>query len=83
MIKIVYDPDGSLMEKAQRKALGLPVDDDFTVEDEANRAGEIEMAEPALGNKAKSAVLPFGHLGGGSVASANEAADEDMEEEKS
>ena len=84
MIKIVYDPDGSLMEKAQRKALGLPVDDDFTVEDEANKAEEIAMmAEPALGNKAKSAVLPFGHLGGGGASVASEAPDEDMEEEKS
>jgi len=33
MIKIVYDPDGSLMEQAQRKDLGLPADDDFTVEE--------------------------------------------------
>ena len=41
------------------------------------------MTEPALGSKAKSAVLPFGHLGGGSVAGANEVPDEDMEEEKS
>lgn len=31
MIKVVYDPDGSLMEKAQRKELGLPEDDDFSV----------------------------------------------------
>ena len=53
------------------------------MEDEANKAEEIEiMAEPALGNKAKSAVLPFGHLGGGASV-AGEAPDEDMEEEKS
>ena len=39
------------------------------------------MAEPLLGSKAKSAVLPFGHLGGG--AAAGEAPDEDMDEEKS
>jgi len=83
MIKVVYDPDGSLMEKAQRKALGLPVDDDFSVDaDEAAKEKQIEiMAEPALGMKAKSAVLPFGHLGGSAAAA--EAPDEEMEEEKS
>ena len=54
------------------------------MEDEANKAEEIEMmAEPALGHKAKSAVLPFGHLGGGGASVANEAPDEDMEEERS
>ena len=80
MIKVVYDPDGSLMENAQRKALGLPADDDFSVKD-SNKTEEIVMAEPLLGSKAKSAVLPFGHLGGG--AAAGEAPDEDMDEEKS
>ena len=33
MIKVVYDPDGSLMEKAQRRELGLPEDDDFSVKE--------------------------------------------------
>jgi len=28
MIKIVYDPDLSLMEKARRKALGLPKEEE-------------------------------------------------------
>ena len=77
MIKVVYDPNGSIMEKAQRKALGLPTDDDFSV----SKTEEIMMDEPALGNKAKSVALPFGHLGGG--AAVGEAIDEDMEEEKS
>lgn len=39
------------------------------------------MNEPALGSKAKSVALPFGHLGGG--AALGEALDEEMEEEKS
>ena len=89
MIKIVYDPDGSLMEKAQRKALGLPEDDDEALEQAKEK--EVEsMAQPGLGNKAKSAFLPFGHLGGGGSAAANEASgaganDQDMQdvEEKS
>lgn len=58
MIKVVYDPDGSLMEQAQRKDLGLPADDDFTVEEKQ----AIEMAEPSLGSKAKSMALPFSHM---------------------
>lgn len=37
------------------------------------------MNEPALGSKAKSMALPFGHLGGGAV----EPNDEEMVEEKS
>ena len=37
------------------------------------------MKEPALGSKAKSMALPFGHLGGGAV----EHNDEVMVEEKS
>ena len=32
MVKLVYDPDGSLMDQAQRKELGLPADNDFAVE---------------------------------------------------
>lgn len=68
------------MDKAQRKALGLPTNDDFTIED-ASKPQEIEMNEPALGNKAKSVALPFGHLGGGTAA--GEIPDEEMEEEKS
>jgi len=57
MVKLVYDPDGSLMEQAQRKELGLPADDDFKMEEEQ----VLEMSEPVLGGKAKSA-MPFGVL---------------------
>lgn len=75
MIKVVYDPDGSLMEQAQRKELGLPPDDDFSIPEDK----VIEMDEPALSNKAKSAFLPFSNLHGGTAAEA----DAEMEEEKS
>jgi hypothetical protein len=33
MIKVVYDPDGSHMERARRKALGIPNEEDFNIED--------------------------------------------------
>ena len=76
MIKVVYDPDGSLMEQAHRKELGLPADDDFTPDEQQ----VIEMSEPALGNKAKSVALPFGNLK--ATGSAVEL-DAEMAEEKS
>ena len=37
MIKIVYDPDLSRMEKARRKALGLPKEEEST-EEEKNKS---------------------------------------------
>lgn len=79
----MYDPDGSLMEKAHRKDLGLPADDDFSMENETEAAAKIErlietMEQPAI-NKAKSAI-PFGHLQGGLAAQDN--GDAEMEEEK-
>ena len=60
MIKVVYDPDGSLMEKAQRKELGLPEDDDFSVKEKSDEQ-LIAVEEPPNFHKAKS-VLPFSHL---------------------
>jgi len=33
MIKVVYDPDGSHMERARMKALGIPNEEDFNLED--------------------------------------------------
>ena len=64
------------MEKANRKASGLPASEEEK-KDEDSQA--IQMKEPALGSKAKSMALPFGHLGGGAV----EHNDEVMVEEKS
>ena len=46
------------MDQAQRKELGLPEDDDFSVEEKE----AIEMDTPLLGSKAKSTALPFSHL---------------------
>ena len=75
IIRVVYDPDGSLMDKAQRKELGLPPDDDFSVDQKE----DIVLEEPSLGSKAKSC-LPFGHLKAGAAADSD---DEEMKEEKS
>ena len=77
-VKIVYDPDGSLMDQAQRKELGLPEDDDFSVEEKE----AIEMDTPILGSKAKSMGLPFSHLQG-AATSPNVNKDTEMDEEKS
>ena len=55
MVKFVYDPDGKVMESAQRKELGLPADDDFNMLDEKSI---LDMDEPSLGSKAKSA-MPY------------------------
>lgn len=77
MIKLVYDPDGTLMEQAQRKELGLPADNDFTVKEEA----ALEINEPPSFSKAKSTVAPFSGLSA-SAASA-ESADIEMIEDRS
>lgn len=71
MIKVVYDPDGSLMEQAQRKELGLATEEDATAIEEKC----VELSEPALGSKSKSAMLPFSAMTG--------EGDAEMEEEKS
>ena len=62
------------MEKAQRKVLGLPEDDDFSVDN----VKDVEFEEPTLGSKAKSA-MPFSHLHAGAAAAGD--ADEEMTEE--
>lgn len=74
MIKLVYDPDGSLMEQAKLKAQGIPTEDELR---KVVKKESVDLEEPVLGNKAKSAILPFSHISG--------AADPDqpMEEEKS
>ena len=58
MIKIVYDPDLSRMEKARRKALGLPKEEESNMVDEEL----IDLREPSYEHKSKSVALPFGHL---------------------
>ena len=76
MVKLVYDPDGKLMDQAQRKELGLPADNDFTVE----KQKAIEIEDPPSFNKAKS-MAPFGALKASNLAA--DLGDVDMIEDKS
>lgn len=75
MIKLVYDPDGSQMEKAKLKAQGIPTEDELAQPLKVKES--VDLGEPILSHKGKSCGLPFSHMG-----AANDP-DHPMEEEKS
>ena len=66
-VKIVYDPDDAMMEKANRKISDtglMPKEENKDEDDDPS----IDMGEPPLIGKAKSMALPFSHLSGGAGA---------------
>lgn len=66
MVKIVYDPDGSLMSEELKDLEEVKIEELSDVKDGSEDA-EMQMGAPELG-KAKSVQLPLGHqLQGASV----------------
>ena len=59
MVRIVYDPDGSIMKKEMQ---GENVDSDEEMKQDVD-SDDMDIPAPKITSKSKSVGLPFMHIG--------------------